>query len=159
MENDCCCPKLNKEDWDLKKHSWDTRAFYKTKHMIFFHMPIGIGKAINKGMNEIKEKGYTFKPPYMMLDDETGVFSANMLIAIEEMPKGDPNIEVWEPATLYSKYYQGQFKGLPKEIHELVNFFENNEKKKPAKIYTWVANCPKCWEKQGGPTTVIFAKV
>ena len=159
MENDCCCPILDKNDWDLKKHDWDKRAFYKTKHFLFFHMPIGIGKAIKKGMDGIKEKGYTVKPPYMMLDDETGFFSANMLIAIEEIPKNDPDVEVWGFTTTYSKYYHGPFKGLKKEIIELIDFVENKEKKKPVRIYSWVTNCPKCWEKQGGPTTIMFARV
>ena len=159
MENDCGCPTLNKEDWDLKKHNWDKRAFYKTKHFLLFHVPLNIGKAIRKGTTEIKEIGYTLKQPYMMLDEETGFFSANILIAIEEIPKDDPNVEIWEPATLYSKYYHGPFKGLKKEIVELMDFVEKKEKEKPVKLYTWVTNCPECWEKQGGPTTIIFAKI
>ena len=159
MSKNCGCPELKKEDWELRKHDWNNRAFYRTKHLLFLHMPIGIGKAITKGMDGIKAKGYTVKPPYMMLDDETGRFTANMLIAMEEMPAGDPDVMIWEPTTLYSKYYHGPFKGLKKEIDELMGFVEKTEKKQPTRLYTWVTNCPKCWKEQGGPTTIIFARV
>lgn len=159
MKSDCGCPKLDKENWDLKKHSWKRRAFYRTKHGLFFHTPIGVGKAIKKGMAGIEERKYTFKFPYMMLDEETGFFSANMLFAIEEIPKDDPNVVIWEPETLHSKYYHGPFKGLKKEIFELIDYVKTKERQEPTKIYAWVTNCPKCWEKEGGPTTIIFARI
>jgi hypothetical protein len=159
MPNDCNCPVVNKEEWDLKKHNWGKKAFYRTKHFLCFHIPIGIGGAISRGFEKIKEKGYTVNSPYMMLDDETGFFTANMLIAIEEIPENDPDIVIWDSASLYSKYYHGPFKGLSEEIGKLIEFVDSKEKKKPAKIYTWVTNCPKCWKQHGGPTTVIFARI
>lgn len=66
---------------------------------------------------------------------------------------------VWEAATLYSKYYRGPFKGLKQEISELIAYIQTKEKKEPTRVYTWETNCPKCWEREGGPTTVIFARV
>jgi len=95
----------------------------------------------------------------MMLDEEIGFFSANMLFAIEEIPKDDPNVVIWQPTTLYSKYYQEPFKGLKKEIFKLANYVRTKEKKEPTQIYTWVTNCPRCWENEGSPTTVIFARI
>ncbi len=63
------------------------------------------------------------------------------------------------PTTTYSKYYHDPFKGLKKKIIELIDFVENKEQKKPVRIYFWVTNCPKCWKKQGGSTTIMFARV
>jgi hypothetical protein len=155
----CNCPTLNKEDWDLKRHDWPKRSFYRTSHGVFFHMPVGIGKAIKKGMDALKAKNYLFKEPYIILDDENGPFSADTLIAIEGMTANDPNVVTWEPVTLYSKYHHGEFKDLKKSIDELTSFVEKSADKKPSKIYTWTSNCPACWKQQGGPIVVLFAKV
>jgi hypothetical protein len=159
MEPACGCPRLNEADWQARKHVWGPRAFYRTRHGLLFHMPIGIAGAIRKGMDAIKAKGYTIEESCMMLDDETGLFSADMLIALKETPDGDPNVVVWEGATMYSRYYHGPFRGLKREVEELIRFFESQEKRKPAKIYSWVADCPRCWPERGGPTTVLFARV
>jgi effector-binding domain-containing protein len=120
-------------------------------------MPIGIAGAISRGMDAIKAKGYAVDPRYMMLEDETGFFSADTLIALKEIPENDPNVVTWEPATLYSVFYRGEFRGLSQQVQRLIEFFESAEKRKPRKIYTWVSNCPKCWKTQGGPATVLFA--
>jgi len=159
MEKECGCPKLDKKDWELEKHTWKRRTFYSTKHGLFFHVSIGIRKAIKKGMEEIKEKEYSFRSPYMMLEEEIGFLSANMLFAIEEIPKDDPNVVIWQPATLYSKYYQGPFKGLKEKIFELADYVKTKEKKEPTQIYTWITNCPRCWKEEGSPTTIIFARI
>lgn len=74
MERDCGYPKLDRKDRDLGKHNWKRRAFYRTKHGLFFHMPIAIGRAIQKGIDAIKGRKYTFSSPYMMLDEETAFF-------------------------------------------------------------------------------------
>ncbi len=156
---DCGCITLERSEWHLKKQEWPRRAFYRSSHGLFFHIPIGIARAIQRAVEGIKAKGYTFSSPYMMLDDETGFFSADMLLAIDEIPAGDPNIVVWEPSTLYSRYYHGPFSGMAREVRALRDFVEDTDKRKPARIYTWVTNCPKCWKAQGGPTTVLFAKL
>jgi hypothetical protein len=72
----------------------------------------------------------------MMLYDETGLFSA-----------------------VYSRYYHGPFRCWKREVEALVHFFESQEKRQPAKIYTCVADCPRCWTERAGPTTVLFARV
>jgi hypothetical protein len=155
----CNCPVLNKEDWELKRHDWPKRAFYRTSHGQFLHMPIGIGGAIQKGMAGVKAKNYIFNEPYIILDEETGTFSADTLIAIEGLPTNDASVVTWEPTTVYSKYHHGSFKDLKKSIDELNAFVEKNAGKKPSKIYTWTSNCPTCWKSQGGPTVVLFARV
>lgn len=159
MEPSCGCPKVNEAEWQLQKHVWGRRAFYRTRHGLLFHVPIGIGRAISKGMDGIKAKGYTVDPQCLMLDEETGPFSADMLIALKETPENDPSVVVWDNATLYSSYYHGPFSGMKRQVRNLVEFVENREKHKPEKIYTWVTNCPRCWKQHGGPTTVLFAEV
>ena len=122
-------------------------------------MPLGIAGAIQRGMDGAMAKGYTVEPPYMMLDDETGPFTADMLIALKETPENDPNVVNWEGATLYSTYYHGPFRDMKQQVQGLVQFVESQEKLMPKRIYTWVTNCPRCWKEQGGPTTVLFARV
>lgn len=159
MNLPCNCPQLNETDWQFRKHIWERQAFYRTSHRLLCHIPIGIAGAIHRGMDAIKTKGYVVEAPYMMLDDETGLFSADMLIALKDVPSADPNVVVWENVTLYSRYYHGPFRGMKQEVRELIHFVMREEKREPNKIYTWVANCPKCWKEQGGPTTVLFGRI
>lgn len=157
MESSCQCPRLNEAEWQNQKHAWGRRAFYRVRHGLFLHMPIGIAGAISRGMDAIKAKGYTVEPSYMMLEHETGLFSADLLIALNEIPENDPNVVIWEPTTLYSVYYHGEFRGLKPQVRRLMEFFESAEKRKPEKIFVWYSNCPICWKAHGGPTTVLFA--
>jgi hypothetical protein len=92
-------------EWQLQKHVWGRRAFYRTCRRLLFHIPIGTARAIRKGMDGIKAKGYTVEVPYVMLQDETGPFSADMLIALKETPENGPNVVIWEGATLCSRYH------------------------------------------------------
>jgi len=152
------CPDIRKKNWELKKHTWKKKGFYVKKHGVLFHTPIGIGKAIQQGFEEAKGRGYKMKNPYMMLDEETGLFSARMLLNIEGYKEDDPDVEVWKDAVLYSKYYKGEFKGLGMVIHEFMDYVKDKDEEIKS-MYTWTTNCPECWKEQGGPTVVIFARV
>ena len=157
MEATCECRQVNEAEWQRTKHTWERRTFYRTSHGLLFHIPIGIAGAISKGMAGIKAKGYTLGEPFLMPTGERGLFSADMPIAIQETPENDPNVVTWDRATLYSSYYHGPFRDMKRQADDLVSFVEKGEKRKPGKIYTWVTNCPRCWKRQGGPTTVILA--
>lgn len=155
---DCGCLEFKKEEWDLKTFNWPRKAFYKVPHGQFFHSPIGIGRAINKGMRELKKKGYTFSAPYIMLEEELGIFSGQTLIGIDEFPENDPNVVIWEPTKVYTKYYKGDFRFLGDDVQKLGTFYLENEGKEAEQIYTWTTNCPKCWKIGGGPVVIIVAK-
>ena len=81
-------------------------------------MPIGIAGAIRKGMDAIKAKGYTIEEPCMMLDDETGLFSADMLIALKETPENDPNL-VRDGAPTLMLLMDGIIEGNPQDARAL----------------------------------------
>jgi hypothetical protein len=48
---------------------------------------------------------------------------------------------------------------MKREVEELIRFVRSEEKREPERIYTWVTNCPRCWKEQGGPATVLFARI
>lgn len=157
MTTECGCPALDPKDWDLKKHVWQEKAFHVTKHGLFFHMPIGIAKAIARGMEAIKSKGYALADPFLMLDAEIGLFSAKMMLALKEVPSDDPNVEVVRDATVYSKYFKGEFKDLNRPVQELMDHVRSQQSRS-IQMYCWYATCPKCWATKG-KETVIFARV
>ena len=157
MATDCGCPELNPKDWDLKRHDWQERAFYVTKHRQVFHMPLGIERAIATGMDAVKKKRYRPAEPFLMLDAETGLFSAKMMLALAEAPTGDPEIEVIRNATLYSKYFRGEFRDLGQAVRQLVEYVRSQQQT-PKQLYSWYATCPRCWETRG-KETVLFAQV
>jgi hypothetical protein len=157
MATDCGCPDLDPKDWDLKRHDWQERAFYVTKHRQVLHMPLGIERAIATGMDAIRRKGYRLADPFLMLDAETGLFSAKMMLALGDVPTGDPEVEVIRNATLYSKYFRGEFKDLGQALKLLLEHVRAQQLA-PKQLYSWYATCPKCWATKG-KETVLFAQV
>jgi effector-binding domain-containing protein len=154
-----CCPKIKKKDWDFKKHDWKNTAFYTKGFFQIFHMPLNIGSAISKGFKELENKGYKMKSPYIILQEETGFLKGRVLFKLDKKPKEkDSNLIVLKKATLYSKYYKGEFRGLSKAFKELMKFLEK-KKLEPKQFFTWTVDCPECWKERGGPTNVIFARV
>jgi len=105
-----------------------------------------------------QEKGYVIPPSHIILCEATGFLTAQLLMSIDRIPQNDPNVVVWEPSVMYTEYYQGPFWGIKSQVDPLVDYV-NNQKQKVAKLYTWVTNCPRCREKQGGPKTIILARV
>jgi hypothetical protein len=157
MNSDCGCPQLKQEDWHHRKHDWGRRAFYRSSHYILLHTPIGIKAAIRKAVAGIEAAGYTMDSSFMMLDDETGPFTADMLVAIKELPSYDRNVVIWDPTTLYTGFFHGPVSGIRRQVGELERYVESQVQRKPTRVYTWVSNCPRCWELQGGATTILLA--
>lgn len=152
------CTHIKKKDWDFKLHKWKKKQFYISPFFVFLHVPINIGGAIQKGWDAVQEKGYKVESPFIMLQEETGPFTANILINIKGAPKNADRVETWTNAKLYSKYYKGEFKGVSTAFKELGEYVE----KKGEKVknwYLWTVDCPECWKERGGPTNVIFARV
>ncbi len=157
MIKPCGCPILDPNDWELKKHVWQEKAFYVARHKVACHVPIGIEKAYAEAMDGIKAKGYKLPDPCIMVDTETGMFSAKVMIELAQVPSADSHVEVLRDATVLSKYFNGEFKDMAKPVKELVAFAKA-QKGEPKQIYCWYATCPKCWD-EGGKVTVIFAEV
>jgi hypothetical protein len=159
-EEEQCCPVINDSEWNFKEHVWKDKPFLVRKHAQVFHFPlVDFGKLIPSALEEIKKKGYETDEPILMLDRETGFLGAEMLFGLKEGGKAEGGDIKKISGTFISKAFTGEYKDMSKWIKELSDYMKEKKGKLPVDYYHWYVNCPKCWKKQGGPKTVIFAKV
>lgn len=161
MENnilECGCIVLNKDEWDNKKFMWDKKYFFIQNHFVFLHFPINISEKIREAMTKIKSKGYTLSKPTMILDKEIGLFTGELMVEINNPSTQAPDIKVLKNKTVYTSFFEGEFKDLISAISILKKYVMTKENKIPVNIYLWYASCPKCWDKRG-KITIIFAEV
>lgn len=154
---DICCKDIDISKWRLKKLVWKRKPFYVVKYGSFFHIPIGIGKAMVKGMETVSKK-YSTPYPELWLSKETGLFSAKMMFAVDNASTSDPDIEELT-GTFVTRGFQGPYKSMGNFIRVFIEQVRQKYGKKPSELYFWYANCPKCAKKQGGPKIVIFGRI
>ncbi len=155
MESECC-PDIPKEKWEEKTVTWRNKPFYKFKVRSLFHFPIRFESSLRSAGKDIKSKGMEFARPVMVIERGSNTFSQEMLMSLDKIYP-DPNV-VTLTGTFMSKMFVGPYKDMKDYIKEMNSFVE--EKGLHAKeLLFWYTNCPECAKKQGGPKTVILAKV
>lgn len=155
QEDTCCCPILNREEWDRKAWSWDSKPFYKTAYWSFFRIPLTYGGAVKKGLEVLRQKNL-LKDPMLMLSGEESMFYSTLLI---EMNKDDQSVPVKKlSGNFMSMFFEGEYRDSPKWIREVVEYCMSKGKQ-TKELYFFYATCPKCAKKYGKAQTVIFAKV
>lgn len=153
----CGCPEIIDSDWDLAEHTWGEKNFYSLSLPMLFHIPIGIGRRIERAMAKTQDKQYKLSDPPMVMSKD-GLFSGAVMIGIERPEVEDPRVISLSGAELVSKIHTGPWKELNKGVSELLSFLRSKKGTHPAAIYFWYVTCPECAE---GEThkTVIFAQL
>gem|GEM_PF-227136 len=154
---DQCCKDIDLGKWHLKKVKWRRKPFYVVRYGTFFHIPLGIGKAMTDGMSAVTKKYHTAYPE-LWLSKDTGMFSAKMMFAVDRASTSDPEIEELT-GTFVSRGFQGPYSQIGNFVRVFREQVMQKYGKKPMELYFWYANCPKCAKKQGGPKTVIFGRI
>jgi len=154
---DKCCRNIDLSKWNLKQVKWKRKPFYVVKYGTFFHIPLGIGKAMVQGMETAVKKYHTPQPDFWLSKD-TGLFSAKMMFSVERASSSDPDIEELT-GTFVARGFQGPYKNMGNFIRVFIEQVQQKFKKKPTELLFWYVNCPKCAKKQGGPKIVIFGKI
>lgn len=154
----CGCPVINRSDWEFKEHEWDGRAFYTKKLNLLLHIPLGIGKKIEKLMDEVGDKGYTLSEPVQILTKD-GAFCGKVMVGLKKTYPADGNVVVFRKAKLFSKVHAGPYNRLYESVMDLQDHVKAKTGKKPREFYFWYASCPDCFETKDAQKTIVFARV
>lgn len=155
---ECGCPEIIDRDWDLTEHTWKEKAFYQLSLPMFLHMPMGMGKKIEKAMAGIKEKRYTMSNPPMVLSKD-GFFKGAVMVGIERPAEFGPEVVMLTGVRMISKVFVGPWKHLNRGVSELLSFIRSKEDTHPKAIYFWYASCLQCVEDESKQKTVILAEL
>lgn len=156
--SDCGCPILKEKDWDYIEHKWKDKPFYVKSMLTFFHMPLGMESFLKDMVAEMTKKGYQLSYPVMIMQECKGLFHADMLVGVKNYKILDKNVKMLN-GNFISHYCTGEYKNIGKWMKDFKHHLKEMKKKEPTNYYMWYVDCPKCWNKHGGPQTVIFAKV
>ncbi|MCL4535815.1 MAG: hypothetical protein M1370_11735 [Bacteroidetes bacterium] len=148
---ECGCPDIDDDEWQLKEHNWQGKAFYVVPTMTLLHIPVGMANSIQQMMREVKEKGYRLVEPARILSRD-GLFRADVMVEIEPPSQPDPRVKTFGGGRLLSIVHPGPWKRLGTGAAELMR----QTRQKPRAMYFWYVACPEC-RKIRGEKTVIFA--
>lgn len=148
--NNKTCPIINPKKWDLKKHQWKQKPFYKVCSFKIFNKPILLKRKIQKTKEKIKSKGLGLKEKEMCLFKEKNIFYSEILIPLEGTLLDDKKI-IKLNGEFFSKYYEGPKKGLEKAKQELKEYL----KKDIEEFYYWFLD----FKEKENYRTIIFAKL
>jgi hypothetical protein len=153
----CGCPEIIDSEWDLAEHAWGDKSFYSLSLPMFFHIPIGMGRRIEKAMAKAAEKDYKLSDPPMVMSKD-GIFSGAVMVGIEKPEVTDPKVIHMADAEVVSKIHLGPWKELNRSVSELLSFLRSKKGTHPAFIYFWYVTCPECADEEA-QKTVIFAQL
>ena len=153
--NTGCCQRFHPAKWNEKVVIWDGKPFVKLHLRSFFHMPIGIDKAMPVQMKLIEAAGAKPKQG-IMLSEEKSLWSSDLLIAVEKEVPGADNVKL--SGKFITKVFEGPFKDCGKWAKEMQTYVAS-KKKETKKLYFGYTTCPACAKVYGKNYVVLFAEV
>ncbi len=153
----CLCPKLTFEAWEGREVSFDKRPFLTRRIPLFFRVPVGLGDEIRAV--QAKARALKLDPAMspMLFQRDRGIFRGELLWAI------DGEVRLPEIALVSGKYraaiHRGSYTQLGRAARKHVRRLRDELGIKPHEVFFWYANCPQCWDEQGGPVTIILARI
>jgi hypothetical protein len=153
----CLCPKLTLDDWNGREVSYDMKPFLSRRIPLFFRVPIGLGDEIRA--LHAKAAALKLDPalPPMVLQRDRGIFRGQLLWAL------GGEVLLPEITLVSGKYraevHRGSYTQLGRAARTHVRRLRDELGIKPDEVFFWYANCPQCWSEQGGPGTIILARI
>lgn len=152
-----CCPVFNTQAWDNKTHIWENKLFLKDEVKQFLHMPLNMGKVVNKMWKQIESAQAASTPnDFLMLCYDPSPWKSEIYMTVtKDIPHANMTTL---SGTFFSKVFDGPYNAVPQWIKEMDSVLEN-EGKKAIKYYFHYAYCPKCAKKYGHNYCVAFAQI
>ncbi len=153
--NQECCKRLLPAEWDKKEIVWRDKPFYRDHYWSFFHVPIGFGKKIVRGLEKIKETGLISEQ--MVLSKCNGLWGGEMLIPVSQ--KTDLFETELITGRFFARLFEGHYGDMNRWIKETQKYCKEKGMKAQEFIF-WHATCPKCAKRFGDKAqVVVFARV
>ena len=153
----CLCPKLDYDKWENRHVSFDKKRFLSRRIPLAFHLPVGLKDDIEALYEKAEKLRLNLSTPPMLLQRDLGLFKGELLLGIEN------NIGERESTLISGKFqttiYRGPYAHLGKAVKGFIKKIREDLGVKPEEVLYWYANCPKCWQEQEGPVTILLARI
>ncbi|MFH1199565.1 MAG: hydrolase [Candidatus Micrarchaeota archaeon] len=150
-----CCERFEPAPWMDKEIKFNNKLFLKDHVCCIFHIPIGFGGVMKRGMEKISAAGALADKP-LMLYDATSLFGADILIAVGKEVPGAKMERI--SGTFLSKVFEGDFQDSGKWMKEM-DAYVKAKGKQAKKTYFYYTTCPACAKVYGKSYTVLLAEV
>lgn len=151
----CRCRERDGEAFEGAEEDWSGKAFYVVGTPLAFHIPLRIGRDIEKAVSEAEAKGYTVDDDSRLLQKDA-LFKGQVLLEIRDPQEGDPRVFIMAQETrAEGTFFNGPWSRLGTPTKKLVDTLVARGKT-VKDIYFWYLTCPVC-AKERGYQTVVWA--
>lgn len=154
-ETDECCPRFDREPWDEKELTWESRRFVKDRVRSLLHIPLNFGGVMIRNMAAMESAGAVPEIP-VVLSDENSLWGADVYIEVTRDIPGANMVTL--SGTFLSKVFEGPYRDMRKWIGEMKAFVQGKGRQ-IQKLYFFYTTCPKCAKKYGKNYVAILARV
>jgi len=153
----CPCPELDLRKWEDSTISFQQKPFLSRTIPRFLWVPIGLREEIDALYAQAFSMRLKLSTPTMLLEREGGAFRGQILLGVSE--EGD-----FPGKVLLSGLYRTTVHlGSPLRLGSARRVFLSRIKRElgivPTETFYWYVNCPECWQKTGGPATIVLARI
>ena len=150
-----CCPPFDPALWPDRELTWEHKPFVKDHVLSVLHVPLNMGRRVQRNQKLIRAAGAEAPVP-LMLTDEHSLWGAEIYI---DVTKPVPGAEMTElSGTFLTKVYEGPFKDAGKWAEEMRRY-ASGMGRPVEKIYFAYTTCPACAKVYGKNYVILFAKV
>lgn len=150
----CVCPTLAPALWEGTRHAWKDRPFWVEPYRAIAHIPLGIGKKLERLLPDLKARGLLAEPVQVLFRNDR-FFGGELWIALSREEPGAAAGKI--SGEFFSKYFEGHYRDAGVWYRKTAEACQAAGSE-PREILAWYATCPKCAAKRGAVQAVLFAK-
>ena len=150
-----CCPLFDPEPWDGKEVSWLNKRFVHDHVKCLFHVPLNMGRKLEKDMALI-EAAHAKGESNLMLSDDESPWGTDLFIEVSDAVPGATMDTL--SGTFLTKVFEGPFRDAGTWARDMTGYVAAKGRVLE-KLYFGYTTCPKCAKAYGKNYVVVFAKV
>ena len=150
-----CCPPFDPATFQEKEITWAGKTFVKERVHSIFHVPLDMGRRMQKNQSLIRAAAAESNPT-LVLSDESSLWGADIYIDVTKSVPGAQMTRL--SGTFLTKVYEGPFKDAGKWAKDMGRYVEQ-QGRQVEKLYFAYTTCPACAKAYGKNYVVLFAQV
>jgi len=150
-----CCPPFDPRSWLEGERTWKDKLFVKDHVRSFLHVPLDMGRRMQKNQSLIRAAAAESNPT-LVLSDESSLWGADIYIDVTKSVPGAQMTRL--SGTFLTKVYEGPFKDAGKWAKDMGRYVEQ-QGRQVEKLYFAYTTCPACAKAYGKNYVVLFAQV
>lgn len=141
-----CCPKFNPQDWDEQILHFRDKLFYRADTRSVFHIPLNMGKVMDKSLEEIHAAHADSSDDFVVLSHDTSPWHAEHLFSITREVPGHETIRL--SGDFITKVFEGSYRDVGKWEKSMEHQAARHGRQ-AKKTYFFYTTCPKCAKHYG----------